>query len=54
MVVRLKVIENAMRFSFLLFVQPLLLNSDLLLDQEMTRLKEMTLNNGNEVANFVS
>ena len=42
-----------MGFSFLLFFQPLLLTLDLLIDQKVTRSKEITLNGGNELANFV-
>ncbi len=39
-----------MRFSLLLFFQPPLLTSDLLTDQELTRSKEVTLSDGNELA----
>ncbi len=39
-----------MRFSLLLFFQPLLLTLDLLTGQEMTRMKEVTLSGGNELA----
>ena len=52
-VVKLKAIENAIRFSLLLFFQPPLLTSDLLIDQEVTRLKEVTLSGGNELADLV-
>ncbi len=39
-----------MRFSLLLFFQPPLLTSNLLTDQKVTRLKEVTLSGGNELA----
>ena len=51
--VKLKAIENAMGFSLLLFFQPPLLASDLLIDQEVTRSKEVTLSSGNELADLV-
>ncbi len=53
LVVRLKAIENAMGFSLLLFFQLPLLTSDLLTDQEVTRSKEVTLSNGNELTDLV-
>ena len=52
-VVKLKAIENTMRFSPLLFFQPPLLTSDLLTGQEVTRSKEVTLSGGNELADLV-
>ncbi len=42
-----------MRFSLLLFFQSLLLTLDLLTDQEVTRLKEVTLSNGNKLVVLV-
>ncbi len=42
-----------MRFSVLLFFQPPLLTSDLLIDQEVTKSKEVTLSDGNELADLV-
>ncbi len=42
-----------MGFTLLLFLQPLLLTSDLLTDQEMIRSKEMKLSGGNKLADFV-
>ncbi len=42
-----------MGFSLLLFFQPSLLISDLLTDQEVTKLKEVTLSGGNELADLV-
>ncbi len=53
LVVRPKAIENAMRFCLLLFFQPLLLTSDLLTNQEVTRSKEVTLSGSNELAVLV-
>ncbi len=53
LVVKLKAIENAMGFSLLLFFQALLLTLDLLTDQEVTKLKEVTLSGGNELADLV-
>ncbi len=50
MVVRLKVIKNTMEFSLLLFFQPI---SDLLTDQKVTRLKEVILSGGNELADLI-
>ncbi len=52
-IVKLKAIENAMGFSFLLFFQTPLLTSDLLTDQEVTKLKEVILSSGNELADLV-
>ncbi len=43
-----------MRFSLLLFFQPSLLTSDFLTDQKMTKLKEVTLSGGNELADLVN
>ena len=43
-----------MRFFFLLFFQLLLLTSDILTDQEVTRSKEVILSGGNELTNFIS
>ncbi len=42
-----------MGFSLLLFFQPPLLTSDLLIDQEVTRPKEVILSGGNELADLV-
>ncbi len=42
-----------MGFSLLLFFQPPLLISDLLIDQQMTRSKEVTLSSGNELADLI-
>ncbi len=42
-----------MGFSLLLFFQPPLLTSDLLTDQEVTRLKEVILSGDNELAVLV-
>ncbi len=52
-IVRLKAIKNTMGLSLLLFYQLLLLTSDLLTDQEVTRSKEVTLSGGNELADLV-
>lgn len=53
MVGKLKAIENIMGYSLLLFFQSPLLTSDLLTNQEVTRLKEVKLSGGNELANLV-
>ncbi len=42
-----------MGFFLLLFFKPSLLISDLLTDQEVTKLKEMTLSGGNELADLI-
>ncbi len=42
-----------MGFSLLLFFQPSLLTLELLTDQEVTKLKEMTLSGSNELADLV-
>ncbi len=42
-----------MGFSLLLFFQPPILTLDCLTDQEVTRLKEVTLSGGNELAVLV-
>ncbi len=62
LVVRLKAIKKTIKFSLLLFFQLLLLILDLrlsnlgwlLTDQEVTKLKEVILNKGNKLANFIS
>ena len=60
LVIRLKAIVNAMGFSLLLFFQLLLLTSDLrlsnvnfLTNQKVTKSKEVTLSNSNELADLV-
>ncbi len=42
-----------MGFSLLLFFQPLFLTLDLLIDQEVTKSKKVTLSGGNELADLV-
>ncbi len=42
-----------MRFSLLLFFQTPLLTSNLLIDQEVTRSKEVTLSGSNELADLI-
>ena len=45
-----------MRFSLLLFFQPLTsnsLNSDLLTDQEVTKSEKVTLSNSNELTDLI-
>ncbi len=52
-IIRLKDIKIAMGFSLLLFFQPLLLTSDLLTDQEVTRSKKMTLSIDNDLTDLI-